>query len=159
MEGYDAVRRPVLNLPPADLRLSEAGGKLKAFDPLRKRYVTLTPEEWVRQHFVSYLRTCKGYPHTLLANEVSISLNGTAKRCDTLVYGRSLSPLMIIEYKAPSVELSAAVFKQLTRYNMTLRVNYLTVSNGLKHFCCRMDYTAMSYSFLPEIPHYANLAD
>jgi hypothetical protein len=159
MESNDATKRPILNLPPADLRLSEAGGKVKVFDPLRRRYVTLTPEEWVRQHFVSYLRTCKDYPRALLANEVPISLNGTVKRCDTLVYERSLSPLMIIEYKAPYVELSAAVFTQLAHYNMALHVNYLTVSNGLKHFCCRMDYTAMTYSFLPEIPYYANLTD
>jgi hypothetical protein len=158
MGNLNTAGHPPLNLPPAELRLAEAGEKSRVFDPLRGRYVALTPEEWVRQHFVHYLRTVKGYPRNLLANEVSIKLNGTAKRCDTVVYSRSLAPLMIVEYKAPTVELSPAVFQQLARYNMALRVGYLTVSNGLQHFCCRIDYAAMTYAFLPEIPDYATLA-
>ncbi|MDR2791786.1 MAG: type I restriction enzyme HsdR N-terminal domain-containing protein [Tannerellaceae bacterium] len=157
MDSPDATGQQILNLPPADLRLSQAGGRPKVFDPLRGRYVALTPEEWVRQRFVSYLLADKGYPRNLVVNEVSISLNGTAKRCDTVVYSRSLAPLMIIEYKAPTVELSPAVFRQLARYNLSLRVGYLTVSNGLQHFCCRMDYSTMEYAFLPKLPDYATI--
>lgn len=125
---------------------------------LRKKYVALTPEEWVRQHFTHYLLEHKGYPQGLLANEVQVNLNGTRKRCDTVLYGRNLSARMIIEYKAPSVEITQAVFDQITRYNMVLRVEYLVVTNGVQHYCCRIDYEKNTYSFLPAIPHYTELA-
>lgn len=146
-----------LNLPRYAVKVTEKDGKRSILDPVRRKYVALTPEEWVRQHFVNYLITIKQFPKELLANEVSIKLNGTSKRCDTVAYSRDLSPLMIMEYKAPSVEITNTVFDQIVRYNMVLRVKYLTVSNGLRHFCCKIDYETQGYTFLEEIPTYQTL--
>ena len=119
--------------------------------------MVLTPEEWVRQHFVHYLLEQKGYPQALMANEVQVVLNGRRRRCDTVLYRRDLTARMIIEYKKPEVEITQAVFDQITRYNMVLRVDYLIVSNGMQHYCCRIDYEKGSYYFLPEIPDYHQL--
>ncbi len=146
-----------LNLPTYDAKIAVRNGKNVIFDPLRRRYVALTPEEWVRQHFVNFLTEHKGYPKGLLANEVQVNLNGTVKRCDTVLYDKELRARMIVEYKAPSVEITQAVFDQITRYNMVLRVDYLIVSNGLSHYACRIDYATNSYSFLRDIPAYAEL--
>lgn len=146
-----------LNLPSYPFKIANKAGKRFIFDPLRKKYVALTPEEWVRQHFIQYLLSYKGYPQGLLANEVQIALNGTRKRCDTVLYDKNLSALMIVEYKAPHIEITQAVFDQITRYNMVLRVKYLIVSNGIKHYCCRIDYSQQKYEFLPDIPNYQDL--
>lgn len=146
-----------LNLPPCSLKISNDAGKYRVFDVLRKKYIALTPEEWVRQHFVHYLIEHKGFPQALLANEVQIRLNATKKRCDTVLYRRDLSARLIVEYKAPSVEITQAVFDQITRYNMVLKVDYLIVTNGLQHYCCQIDYTRQAYCFLPEIPAYSEL--
>lgn len=146
-----------LNLPPFDAKVAVKDGKRVIFDVVRRRYVALTPEEWVRQHFVHYLLKHKGYPQSLLANEVQVQLNGTKKRCDTVLYRRDLTARMIVEYKAPEVVITQKVFDQITRYNMVLHVDYLIVSNGLQHYCCRMDYENNSYSFLKEIPEYGEL--
>lgn len=146
-----------LNLPAFTPRLKESGGKSLIFDPLRRKYVALTPEEWVRQHFVHYLTTHKGYPSGLMANEVMIQLNNTRKRCDTVLYRKDLSARLIVEYKAPHIEITQAVFDQITRYNLVLRVDYLIVSNGLRHYCCQIDYQTQSYTFLRDIPAYTEL--
>ena len=146
-----------LNLPTFAAKVKERDGKPVIFDPVRRKFVALTPEEWVRQHFVNYLICNKGYPQELLANEVSLKLNGTTKRCDTVAYDRFLAPLMIVEYKAPHIEITSAVFDQIARYNMALHVHYLTVSNGINHFCCKIDYENLTYSFLKEIPTYGTL--
>ena len=146
-----------LNLPAFDARITQRNGKNVIFDVIRRRYVALTPEEWVRQHFTHFLLKEKGYPQGLLANEVQINLNGTRKRCDTVLYNRDLTARMIVEYKAPTVEITQAVFDQITRYNMVLKVDYLIVSNGLNHYCCRMDYANQNYVYLPGIPHYTEL--
>lgn len=146
-----------LNLPAFDAKIALVDGKNAIWDIIRQKYVALTPEEWVRQHFVHYLIEHKGYPRTLMANEVQLNLNGTKKRCDTVLYQRDLSTKMILEYKAPHIEITQAVFNQITRYNIVLKVDYLVVSNGLRHYCCRMDYAHNTYSFLPEIPAYTEL--
>lgn len=146
-----------LNLPAFDARIITKDGKKNIFDAIRRRYVALTPEEWVRQHFVRFLITHKGYPQALMANEVQVQLNGTKKRCDTVLYRRDLTACMIIEYKAPEVEITQKVFDQITRYNMVLKVDYLIVSNGIRHYCCRIDYERNSYVFLQDIPDYASL--
>lgn len=147
-----------LNLPPAPLKTVAAGGRVKVFDPLRGKYVALTPEEFVRQHFVHYLISALHYPAPLMANEVGIELHGTRKRCDTVVYGPDGQPAMIIEYKAPDVALSQSVFDQIVRYNMRLRVRWLVVSNGLQHYCCEADYSSGSYRFLAVMPDYRHLS-
>ena len=148
---------PTLNLPPYPYKLSKKEGKNFIFDELRKKYVALTPEEWVRQHFIHFLIEQKGYPKGLLANEIQINLNGTKKRCDTVLYNRDLTARMIVEYKAHQVEITQAVFDQITRYNIILRVDYLIVTNGINHYCCRIDYEKNTYYFLPDIPTYAEL--
>lgn len=127
------------------------------FDFLRRRYVALTPEEWVRQHFTHFLVDHKGYPKGLLANEVALRCGEKTLRCDSLVYGADMHPLMIVEYKAPDVPLSQRVFTQISAYNLLLHVDYLIVSNGLQHYCCRMDYERQTYHFLDEIPPYPSL--
>ncbi|NLI35852.1 MAG: type I restriction enzyme HsdR N-terminal domain-containing protein [Bacteroidales bacterium] len=146
-----------LNLPVFKTNIIQKGENRMIFDILRKRYVKLTPEEWVRQHFIHFLVEHKHYPQALLANEVGLDLNNTKKRCDTILYRRDLTPLMIIEYKAPQINIAQKVFDQIARYNIVLRVDYLIVSNGLQHYCCKMDYEHQTYSFLTDIPDYTLL--
>ena len=143
-----------LNLPSFPVRLSEKNGKTSIYDPLRRKQVILSPEEWVRQHFIHFLILDRSFPPTRIANEISISVNSTSKRCDTVVYDDFLSPLVIIEYKAPDLAITDEVINQISRYNSALRAPYLMVSNGLKHYCCRMDYLTMKSSFLSYIPSY-----
>ena len=141
-----------LNLPNFDIKVKKSADQLLVWDETRRKYVALTPEEWVRQHFVRFLISEKGYRQELIANEVSIKLNGTAKRCDTVIYDRLLTPLMIVEYKAPSITITPKVFDQIVRYNRVLHVQYLIVSNAIRHGCCEIDYETLSYRFLKEIP-------
>lgn len=148
-----------LNLPKTDLKIVKRNERRTIFDPFRRKYVTLTPEEWVRQHFVHFLVEHKGYPASIIANEVALELNGTKKRCDTVIYDNEAQPLMIIEYKASSVEITQEVFNQISRYNIKLKVRWLIVSNGLQHYCCRVDYDGMHYCFVPEIPTYETIKE
>ena len=135
-----------------------ADGVMRVFDRLRGKFVAFTPEEWVRQHFVANLVDNLGFPQGLLANEVSITLNGTSRRCDTVLYSpQGLHPMAIIEYKAPHVAVSQKVFDQIVRYNMVLRARWLVVSNGMRHFCCEMDYETHGVRFHPRIPRYEEL--
>lgn len=117
----------------------------------------MTPEERVRQHFVHYLISEKGYPASLMANEAMIRLNSLTRRCDTVVYDNSLRPVVICEFKKPDVEITQQVFDQVVRYNIVLKVKYLIVSNGMSHYCCRMNYSDMSFDYLQEIPEYGDL--
>lgn len=147
-----------LNLPPFEPKIKyTSGDKMSIFDILRQKYVALTPEEWVRQHFIHYLIQEKGYPQNLLANEMAITLNGTTKRCDSVLFDGQMKPKVIIEYKAPHVTITQKVFDQITRYNMVLHVEYLIVSNGLHHYCCKIDKKESRYTFLKDIPTYENL--
>ena len=143
---------PELNLPSFDKKVIQKDGKPFIFDIIRRQYVALTPEEWVRQHFVHYLISEKGYPQSLMANEVQLKLNGMSRRCDTVVYDRTLRPRVIVEYKAPTVNITQQVFDQICRYNMVLQVDYLIVSNGLVHYCCKVDNNTHTYTFLKDIP-------
>ena len=146
-----------LNLPPYGIKVSERNGKKYIYDSIRRKDVALTPEEWVRQHFVNFLVTVKSYPPERIANEVSINVNSTSKRCDTVVYDNYLNPLVIVEYKAPDIAVTGDVFEQISRYNLALRVPYLIVSNGLMHYCCSMNYEAMKCDFLENIPAYTDI--
>lgn len=127
------------------------------FDPLRRRYVALTPEERVRQLCVAHLVNHLGYDAALMANEVQITLHHLSRRCDTVVYDSHLRPRMIIEYKRPSVPITQKVFAQICRYNSVLRVPFLLVCNGRQLFCCRIDYARHSHTFLPAIPSWEEL--
>lgn len=146
-----------LNLPKYDARIVRDGTGLKIHDRLRGKFVALTPEEWVRQHFVNHLIEHLGYPATLMANEIGVTLNGMRRRCDSVVFDRRGRPLVIVEYKSPEVAVSQRTFDQIVRYNMVLHAAYLFVSNGLTHYCCRIDYATGSYGFLREIPGYGSL--
>lgn len=156
-----------LNLPPVNLRVRmDADGVRRVFDPLRGKFVALTPEEFVRQHFTAFMIGHLGYPSALMANEVSLKINGTARRCDTVVYDsaslttpdRIPSPLAIVEYKAPDVEITQKVFDQIVRYNLVMGARLLIVSNGMRHYCCMADSSRPnSYRFLPSIPTYGDL--
>ena len=145
---------PALNLPLYTPKMKEKDGKKLIFDPLRQKYVVLTPEEWVRQRFINYLITDKGYPKELMGNEIALTLNGTSRRCDTVVYDKYLTPLMVIEYKAAHINITQAVFDQIVRYNMVMQVDYLIVSNGRSHYCCEIDYSNKRYNFLENVPSY-----
>ncbi len=153
----DDVFGELLNLPQTELKFRREGTLLKVFDPLRRKYVAFTPEENVRQHFVAWLTTSLHYPPSLCANEIELNINGVRRRPDTVVYGIDMKPLVIIEYKAPEVSITQDVFDQIARYNMALHAKYLVVSNGLRHYCCALDYDAMSYHFIPKIPDYSDL--
>lgn len=146
-----------LNLPTYDLRLRRTGNRDMIFDVLRRKYVALTPEEWVRQHFVHFLIEHKGYPTALLANEIELRIGGKHLRADTLLYNKELRPHMLIEYKSPTIALTQKVFDQISAYNLLLHTDYLIVSNGMQHICCRMDYEQNTYHFLEEIPDYSEL--
>ena len=146
-----------LNLPTYDLRLRRTGNRDMIFDVLRRKYVALTPEEWVRQHFVHFLIEHKGYPSALLANEIELRIGEKHLRADTLLYNKELRPHMLIEYKSPTIALTQKVFDQISAYNLLLHADYLIVSNGMQHICCRMDYEQNTYHFLEEIPDYSEL--
>jgi len=146
-----------LNLPAFEHKIRQHDGKNQIFDPLRRRYVTLTPEEWVRQHFTHFLISQKGYPAGRMVNEAQVLVNGQKKRCDTVVYDDCLQPLVVLEYKAPEIALGQKVFDQIASYNFILKVPYLIVSNGLTHYCCRMDYENQQVRYLTDLPHYSEL--
>lgn len=146
-----------LNLPSYDAKIRKNSTGYEIFDPLRRKYLQLTPEEWVRQHFVNYLIVEKGYPASLIANEASLKLNSLRRRCDTVVYNTLLQPVMILEYKEPQVTITQEVFDQVARYNSVLRVKNVVVSNGLQHYCYRLNFDDLSYQFLQEIPNYKEL--
>jgi len=146
-----------LNLPEYQFRISTAGGKTKIFDRFRKKNVVLTPEEWVRQNFAMFLVTERQYPESLISVEAALKVVSRSKRTDLVVYSRRLEPLLIVECKAPQVKISAGVFDQIVRYNITLQAKYLAVTNGMEHFCCKLDYQNNSYSFLKDIPVYKDL--
>jgi hypothetical protein len=146
-----------LSLPPFDAKVIKKNEKPFIFDVIRRQYVALTPEEWVRQHFIHFLIEEKGYPSSLMANEVQLKLNGMSRRCDTVIYDRTLRPRVIVEYKASTVNITQQVFDQICRYNMVLQVDYLIVSNGLSHYCCKVNATDLTYTFIENIPEYTEV--
>jgi hypothetical protein len=143
-----------LNLPTYNFKLKSSENKMLIFDKLRKKYIVLTPEEWVRQHFVYFLIEEKKYPVTLIALEKQLTINNLKKRSDILVFNTDGKPEIIVECKAPSIKITQNTFDQIARYNLKLRANYLILTNGLEHFYCKMDFKNETYIFLKDIPHY-----
>ena len=143
-----------LNLPEYTFRTKRENGKHLIFDSIRKKFVVLTPEEWVRQNFIQYLKKEKNYPENLMAVEKQIMVNGKQRRFDLLIYLRNGKPNLIAEFKAPNVKITQDAFDQVVRYNMALRVERVIVSNGLQHFACEIDYVKYSFIYLPEIPDF-----
>ena len=152
---------PKLNLPPADLRLRPApegsSYAYEVFDALRRKWLCLTPEEYVRQNFCAFLIAHKGVPAGFVANEVPLKVNSTSRRSDTVVFRRNLSPLMIVEYKRPSVEITQEVFDQIARYNITFEAPFLVVTNGIVTYCVRYDLASGTYSFMDHFPDYQEM--
>lgn len=147
--------KPVpLNLPPYPFKLISRNQQVYIFDELRKKNLVLTPEEWVRQHFVQFIIKEKKYPKTLIKLEGGLILNQLQKRTDIIVFNQLGKAYILIECKATSVKINQAVFDQAARYNMIHKVDYLVVTNGLDHYCCKIDYLTESYSFIKELPHY-----
>ena len=132
-------------------------GRKEVFDSIRKKYVALTPEEYVRQQMILYLTSEKGYPAGLLKVETVLILNGMTKRTDIMVYSRNSKPVMIVECKAESVQLTQAVFDQLACYNLRFKVPYLIATNGIQHYCCMLNSEQSTYAFIREIPYYKSL--
>ena len=146
-----------LNLPTYNFRVIKKNEKPFIFDEFRKKFVALTPEEWVRQHFIRFLIEVKHYPASLLAIEKQLVINGLKKRCDAVLYNRNAEPLMIIEFKAPNISISQQTFDQAAVYNSKLKVDYFIISNGLQHYCCRLETEMPQYNFLQDIPDFDTL--
>ena len=141
-----------LNLPSYNFRTRSTVGKHQIFDPIRKKFVTLTPEEWVRQHFLQFLINEKKYPASRMAVEFGLKYNSLKKRGDIVFFNKTGSPELIVECKAPKIKISQDTFDQAARYNFVLKVKYLVITNGMEHFCCLMENEAKTYQFLPDIP-------
>ncbi len=143
-----------LNLPSFEFKLKEDKGKTFIFDAFRKKYVVLTPEEWVRQNVLEYLVQNKNYPRGWIAVEKEIDLNGLKRRYDALVYTPEGNVWLLIEFKAPNIAITEEVFKQISAYNFKIKAPNLLVSNGLQHFFAQIDFEKQTYRFLKEIPNY-----
>ncbi len=146
-----------LNLPQYPMKIKEEGGKYFIFDSIRKKYLVLTPEEWVRQNFIQFLIQEKGFPASLIAIEKGLRLNELQKRADAVVSDNNGLPIVLIEFKAPSVKITQETFEQIGRYNSIFKVPYLIVSNGLEHFCAKIDFQKNSFEFLEDVPAYKKL--
>ncbi|MDI9866936.1 type I restriction enzyme HsdR N-terminal domain-containing protein [Flectobacillus sp. DC10W] len=142
----------LLNLPTFDYKLQKKDGKLYIFDQLRKKYLFLTPEEWVRQHFVNYLIVHLAYPKSLIKLESGLSYNNVQKRTDIQVFDRMGQLFMVIECKAPYVPLTQAVFEQVAQYNHTLRSPYVVITNGMSQYCCQTNWDTFQINFLENLP-------
>jgi len=146
---------PDLNLPFFTFKFKQIDNKDCIFDTFRKKYVVLTPEEWVRQNFLQFLVTEKNYYASLIAVEVSLKYNQLQKRADILIYNKNAEPYLLVECKASEVKITQDTFDQIARYNMAFKVKFLIVTNGMSHFCCKMDYSDNSYQFIKERPDFS----
>ncbi len=145
-----------LNLPEFHPRIREHDGRRLIYDQFRKKYIVLTPEEWVRQNFLNYLLNHLGYPRSLMKVEFGVrSYPKLSRRADIMIYDRLANPFMLVECKAARVPLDQRVFEQLSRYNQGLKARHLVITNGLQHYCCLMDYSSKKYTFLENLPAYA----
>jgi hypothetical protein len=146
-----------LQFPSYSFRFKNSENKVAIFDEIRKKFIIITPEEWVRQHVVQFLLQDKKYPKSHINVEKLLRINGLNKRYDVVVYNPDGSILILVECKAPEIKISQQTFDQIARYNLTLNAEYLMVSNGLNHYFCKMDYEKEKYDFLPELPEYQSL--
>lgn len=141
-----------LNFPEFQFRFKNSENKLFVFDDIRKKYIQLTPEEWVRQHVVQYLIHVKQYPKSYINVEKLVKINGMNKRYDVVVFNPDGSIFLLVECKEPNVKITQEVFDQIARYNGILNANYLMVTNGLNHYYCKMNFDTKSYQFLENLP-------
>lgn len=145
-----------LNLPHFNFKIKSTENKYSIFDIVRKKYIILTPEEWVRQHIIHYLIEIKKYPISLLAVEKQLTVNNLKKRADIVVYSSNGKPHIIVECKASTIKINQPTFDQIARYNLKLNANYLMVTNGLEHYYCKINAKKEQYNFLKDIPNYSN---
>jgi hypothetical protein len=148
-----------LNFPYFDFRLRLGNNRQEIYDPVRHKYVYLTPEEWVRQHLIAYLIQFKGYPISMIGVEKKLLLNKQPKRFDLVVFSRKAQPFLLVECKAPGVEIKEKTFDQAARYNMLLHADYFLITNGMDHYSCRLDYENKRYVFVEDIPHFDEVND
>ena len=146
-----------LQFPTYSFRFKNSENKVAIFDEIRKKFIIITPEEWVRQHVVQFLLQDKKYPKSHINVEKLLKINDLNKRYDVVVYNPNGSIYILVECKAPEIKISQHTFDQIARYNMTLNAEYLMVTNGLNHYFCKMDYEKEKYDFLPELPEYQSL--
>ena len=145
-----------LNFPVYSFRFKNSENKVSIFDEIRKKFILLTPEEWVRQHVVQFLLQDKKYPKSYINVEKLIKINDLSKRYDGVVFEPNGEIFLLIECKAPEVPISQQTFDQIARYNLVLKAKYLMVTNGLNHYFCQMDFENEKYVFLKELPEYSN---
>ena len=145
-----------LNFPSYSFRFKNSENKVSIFDEIRKKFIILTPEEWVRQHVVRFLLEEKKYPKSLINVEKVLNVNGLRKRYDIVIFSPDGSIFVLVECKAPEIKTSQATFDQIARYNMTLKAEYLMVTNGHNHYFCQMDFENEKYAFLENLPNYNN---
>ena len=143
-----------LRFPSYKFRFKNSENKVAIFDEIRKKFIILTPEEWVRQHVVQFLLEEKKYPKSLINVEKVLKINGLRKRYDVVVFNSDGSIFILIECKAPEIKITQATFDQIARYNMTMNAQFLMVTNGLNHYFCQMDYENEKYTFLENLPNY-----
>lgn len=148
-----------LNLPSYEFRTTDQDGKRHIYDPIRRRYVRLTPEEWVRQHFLQYLIQDLNVPTGLLATEAPFQFDDQSWRADIVAHDRQGNPLLLVECKAPSVSIGQDAFDQGSRYNLVLNAPFLVVTNGHVHYACHIDLDAQDYTFLDDLPSYEALLE
>ena len=148
---------PRLNLPSFEVRLRVFEGQNQIYDPMRKKYVALTPEEWVRQHFVHYLVAHKGFPAGLMAIEMPVDVNGMTQRADIVAHNTQGKPLLIVECKAYNVTVGNQTYAQAARYNLALQAGYLVVTNGMQHYCSRVDLQSRQFTHLSDIPDFSSI--
>lgn len=143
-----------LNFPKFSFRFKNSENKVSIFDVIRKKFIVLQPEEWVRQHCIHYLIEVKNYPISLINVEKELKVNDLKKRYDIVVFNTDGSIKLIVECKAPKIKISQDTFDQIARYNLTLNADYLMVTNGINHYYCKMDFESEHYQFLRDIPEY-----
>lgn len=146
-----------LNLPEYQQKLRKNNLRNEIYDPFRKKYIALTPEEWVRQNFLQYLINEKSFPASLVKVEKGLKVNNLAKRFDIVIYDATAQPRLLVECKAPEIKISQDTFDQAARYNLSLGVDYLIITNGMNHYCCKINFTSKSIEFLNDIPNYQQL--
>ena len=146
-----------LNLPEYNFKFIKKNNKLKIFDNVRKLFVTLTPEEWVRQNYIMFLITEKKVPTSHIITESQLKLHELKKRTDAILYNKKMEASVLIEFKSPEVKIETGVFEQINRYNIALKLNYLVVTNGLTHYYCRINNENNNVEFLNDIPMYSEL--
>ncbi len=143
-----------LNLPNYDFKLTKSGNHVLIWDQIRKKNIVLTPEEWVRQNFMCFLSSEFGFPQSLMQVEGGLKYNKMNMRSDILCYNQAGNPILLVECKRPTLSITQKTFDQIARYNMSLKVPFLAVTNGLEHFYCQIDFDKKDFHFLPNLPQF-----